>query len=35
MIYRLIAFFSSIASVVDDAHALRAQMMRRYGWLPE
>ncbi len=35
MIYRIIAFFSDLASILDDAHTLRAQMMRRYGWMPE
>ncbi len=36
MIYRLIAFFASIATIVDDARAVRAQQMkRRYGWMPE
>ncbi len=35
MIYRLIAFIASMAGVFSDAHALRTQMTRRYGWMPE
>ncbi len=35
MIYRLVALFSHLSDIVHDAHALRARMTRRYGWMPE
>jgi hypothetical protein len=31
MIYRLIAFFASIAEVSKDAQALQTRMVRQYG----
>ena len=35
MIYRLIAFFSVMASVIREANELRRRMQKRQGWMPE
>ncbi len=35
MIYRLIAFVTALTEVLRDAHALRATMHRKHGWMTE